>query len=109
MLITRVPQSYINRYNDLKMIQLTNSTCTATKFPYPSTLPFDIDMQKTPVYEISVLYQAWCIALFGWYLGNCDTIITGVMIHLAAQFRILNNAILNVVNRAEMMTYGVRY
>nr|XP_022899911.1 odorant receptor 49b-like [Onthophagus taurus]XP_022899913.1 odorant receptor 49b-like [Onthophagus taurus] len=81
-----------------------NKTEIIPVFPYPSTLPFHVDYGATPYYQIAFCYQVFSIALFGWYLGNTDTIITGLMIHGTAQFRIVINAILTVTERAARMT-----
>lgn len=108
MICSGLLRATINRFHTMKLMRNYNGTEEIlTPFPYPSTLPFTIDEQVFPNFELICLYQSFSIALFGVYLGNGDTIITGIMIHLTAQFRILNNEILTVVRRAEIMTYGV--
>lgn len=105
-----LPSSLIARARDKRMSLLLNGdnvTEIVSLFPYPSELPFNVDTQKSPIFELFCIYQAWSIGMFGFYFVNCDFIITGIMVHLAAQFRILNNSLRNVVERAEMMTYGV--
>ncbi|KRT86551.1 hypothetical protein AMK59_250, partial [Oryctes borbonicus] len=67
-------------------------------------LPFEVDATASPYYELLFVFQVFSMALFGWYLGNSDTLNTGLIIHVNAQFKILINAIATAVSRAERMT-----
>ncbi|XP_017785832.1 PREDICTED: odorant receptor 46a-like [Nicrophorus vespilloides] len=77
----------------------TNTTRIVPAFPFPSTLPFPLDETISPNYEILFVYQTFCVGIFAWYLGNSDTIITGLIIHLSAQFKIITNAVSTVFER----------
>lgn len=107
MIGSNLANCLVGRVYDKMSLYDGNVTEIVSKFPYPSSLPFNIDVQKSPLFEMLCLYQAWSIGLFGLLFNNCNIIITGIMIHLTAQFRMLNNSLTNVVERSEKITYGV--
>lgn len=84
--------------------EYTNMTNFEPVFPYPSTLPFPINSDKAMGYIFVFVYETFSMILFGWYLGNSDAIITGLMIHVTAQFKIATNALLTVMDKAERNT-----
>ncbi|KAI4465270.1 odorant receptor [Holotrichia oblita] len=80
-----------------------NITQVIVKFPYPSTLPFEVDYTASPCYELMFTFQVFSMNLYGWYFSNIDALIIGLMMHIIAQFKILVSAIENVTKRAENM------
>lgn len=81
-----------------------NVTKVIPKFPYTSSLPFDVDYAASPYYELMFLFQVFSMCLYGWCVGNSDVLNVGLMIHVIAQFKILINALENITNRATKMT-----
>lgn len=67
--------------------------------PYYSYFPFNIE--HSPVYEIAVSYQIFCVWIYGIYISAIDTILTGYLIHIKAQFLILKNYISLYIQKAE--------
>lgn len=72
--------------------------------PYYSFFPFNIE--ESPVYEIAVAYQIFCVWIYGIYISAIDTILTGYLIHIKAQFLILKNYIHLYVEKAEEQCVG---
>lgn len=87
----------------------TNETNLIYKLPFPSTLPFHINDQISPNYELVAFYQIFSMGLFGWYLGNSDSIMTGLILQTTAQLKIATNAIQTVVQRATRRTWQVSF
>lgn len=67
--------------------------------PYYSYFPFNIE--QSPIYEVAVSYQIFCVWIYGIYISAIDTILTGYLIHIKAQFLILKNYIHLYVQKAE--------
>lgn len=55
--------------------------------PYISWVPFSI--KKSPNYELVFLYQVTANIIYGFYIGATDSIMTGMIIHIRAQWLIL--------------------
>lgn len=67
--------------------------------PYYSFFPFNIE--RSPYYGFAVCYQIFCVWIYGIYISAIDTILTGYLIHIKAQFLILKNYINLYVQKAE--------
>lgn len=86
-----------------------NTTETILLFPFSSTLPLDLDVQKTPYYQLVFVYQTLGMFYVSFFLFNTDIIITGLMIHIQAQFKLLTNAFATVFERARQKTKNRRH
>ncbi|XP_017768637.1 PREDICTED: odorant receptor Or2-like [Nicrophorus vespilloides] len=77
---------------------VTNETTTLITriLPYPIYLPFDTQIY----YKTAFVYQVYSCTLFGIYIGACDALITGIMVHIKAQILILKNSLGNITERA---------
>nr|AVH87275.1 odorant receptor 34 [Holotrichia parallela] len=65
--------------------------------PFYTVLPFEpIDF---PYYEITVMYQTYCSATYGFVIGATDAIICGIMCHIKAQLLILKNCLKTYIQR----------
>ncbi|GLV41186.1 Odorant receptor 49b [Carabus blaptoides fortunei] len=82
---------------------VTNTTMTSRERTLPWYSWFWFDTRPTPNYQIAFFYQVWCVSLFGVEIGVLDTLISAMLVHLNAQFSILNNAIVTVTERARRM------
>lgn len=84
--------------------QRANVTISQPPYPYPSKLPFRLSSNPAASYFLESFYQSACVWIFGLYLGYSDMIIGGLMMHVTAQFRIVTNALLTVMDKAERKT-----
>lgn len=78
-----------------------NITRTVNTLPWFSYFWFDTS--ETPNYQLAFTYQIWCITLYGILIGTSDALVTGMLVHLNAQFDILKNSVLTIRERARKM------
>lgn len=61
--------------------------------PIPGWFPYDVT--KTPLYQISYIWQVFCQLNLGLIYGATDTLYTSIMILVSRQFKILASNIQN--------------
>lgn len=100
-LSNRIVWLILNPTTEIESAENSNITITVRQLPYGTSYPIQFDQHKSPFYELVFLHQIIGIYIFGWFLGNIDTISNGLILHVTAQFKIVDNAFKTVKQRTD--------
>lgn len=86
---------------------LSNTFKSEREFPFNIALPRNVDMRKSPYFELLFVFQSIGVFFLVIFIIFYDILINAFIIHADAQFKLLYNSLLKLDRRAALLTEEV--